>query len=504
MGNLSALFLTLRLFQIIALALCSSSAQHLVLNRRGSPASSNATSGLLSTTFGTNFDVNVTIGGETFPLLVDTGSSDTYVMKKGYRCFDKTNGTELPQSACLYGSATYTPSATYSQIPNEIFGVQYGAGIASGVLAHEEVTLAGITVKNATIAVANSSSPQGDGVNSGILGLAYPALTSGHPANVTDNTTYFYNRLTYNPLLFVMHQQGLIEPYFSLALARTPQNSTSGFGGYLSLGGLPPVPHSDAFTSVSVEIDNSVPIQVTSNERVRAYWTVTVSSIVYGPGNGTTSHSAPQPNNITTSSTLRNGTSFQAFIDSGNFFSYLPDTVVTSINSLFSPPAVFDATTGLWYVDCAATAPQLGLEIGNQTFFLDGRDLIYQTAQPSSGEAQCVSNLLSSDFSGGAYGEITLNIIGAAFLKNVLTVFDFGANEVRMAKLEGEVTASEGQGQSGNGSSGRNGNVDGISGSGTDDGTASKSDAGPSAKTSISGSFFALLTSIAGVGIWLF
>ncbi|OQV07519.1 hypothetical protein CLAIMM_11942 [Cladophialophora immunda] len=489
MGNPSALVLALGLFQPVALALSSSAAQNLVLNRRSSLVSNNSTSGLLSTTFGTIFDVNVTIGGQTFPLLVDTGSSDTYVMKNGYQCFDKNNGTKLLQSACLYGSATYTPSATYSEIPDEIFGVQYGAGIASGVLAHEDVTLAGIKVKNAIIGVANSSTPMGDGVNSGLLGLAYPALTSGHPANVTDNTTYFYNRITYNPLLFIMHQQGLIDPYFSLALARTPQNATSGFGGYLSLGGLPPVPHSDKFSSVSVEIDNSVPIQVTSNERVRAYWTVTVSSIVYGPGNHTVLYSTPKPNNITTSSTLKNTTSFQAFIDSGNFFSYLPDTVVTTVNSLFSPPAVFDATTGLWLVDCTATPPQLGLEIGNQTFFLDGRDLIYQTAEPSSGEAQCVSNILSSDFTEGAAGDLTLNIIGAPFLKNVLTVFDFGANEIRLAKLEGEVTESNGQGQSG---------------SGSDDGVTSVSDAAPFAKTSNSCSFFALLASIVGIGIYLF
>ncbi|KIW56854.1 hypothetical protein PV05_05474 [Exophiala xenobiotica] len=495
MRDLSALVFALGLFQPGVLASSSKSAQHLVLNRRSSSGPSNATSSLLSTTFGTIFDVNVTIGGQTIALLVDTGSSDTYVMRTGYQCFDKNNGTELPQSACLYGNATYTPSPTYSEIPNEIFGVQYGDGIASGVLADEDVTLAGITVKNATIGVANRSTPMGDGVNSGLLGLAYPALTSGHPANVTDNTTYFYNRLTYDPVLFTMHQQGLIDPYFSLALARTPQNATSGFGGYLSLGSLPPVQHSDEFSSVSVEIDDSVPVQVTSNERVRAYWTLNVSSIVYGPGNSTTRPSAPQPNNITTSSTLTNATSFQAFIDDGNYFSFLPDAVITTVNSLFSPPALFDPTTGFWLVDCAATPPQFGLEIGNQTFFLDGRDLVYQTADPSSGEAQCVSNILSSDFSEGTYGQITLNIIGSPFLKNVLTVFDFGANEIRLAKLEGEVTESEGQGQSGSGRS---------SGNDNGNGTAPVSNAAASVKSLNSWLFFALLTSIVGVTICLF
>src|SRR6202012_1641889 len=117
--------------------------------------------------------------------------------------------------------------------------------------------------------------------NRGVFGIAYPALTSAHPANVTDNTTYFYNRLPYDPVLFTMHKQGLIDPYFSIAIARNPQNTSSGFGGYFALGGLPPVSHSDEFTSVPVEIDNSVPLAVTSNEAVKAYWALTISSVIY-------------------------------------------------------------------------------------------------------------------------------------------------------------------------------------------------------------------------------
>lgn len=448
------------LFTLFLTVVLARTPQHLTLNKRSTPSVKNVTTPLLSTLFGIDFDVNVTLGNQTLALLVDTGSSDTYVMRTGYKCFDKTNGTELPQAACLYGDATYNPTESYSPIPNEMFGVQYGAGIASGVMAQEDVTIGGITVKGTTIGVANSSTPMGDGVNSGLLGLAYPALTSAHPANVTDNTTYFFNRLTYDPVLFTMHKQGLIDPYFSLALARTPQNATTGFGGYLSLGGLPPVPHSPNFTIVPVEIDNSVPVSITSNERVRAYWTLTVSTLVYGPGNSSATSTA---NNITTTQTVANSTAFQAFLDNGNYFSYLPDSIVTTINSLFSPPAVFDNTTGLWIVDCAATAPQLGLTVGNETFFLDGRDLIYQTGEAGG---MCISNIMSSSFQGGStYGDITLNILGAAWFKNVLTVFDFGANEIRLAKLEGEVTEAESSSP-------------GAGGNGTDSGSSSGSGSG--------------------------
>lgn len=39
---------------------------------------------LITTEFGTVFDVNITIGIQTFPLTVDTGSNDIYVMQTGY------------------------------------------------------------------------------------------------------------------------------------------------------------------------------------------------------------------------------------------------------------------------------------------------------------------------------------------------------------------------------------------------------------------------------------
>lgn len=318
----------------------SRSPRDLVLIRQSTAVPTNATSSLQATRFGSNFDVNVTFGNQTFLLLADTGSSDTYVMRSGFRCFNWTDGAELPQSGCFYGNATYTPTGTISEIANETFGVEYGAGIASGVMAYEDITLAGITLTGQKVGIANSSSPNGDGVYSGILGLAYPALTSAHPGTNVSNTTFFFDRLPYNPLLYNMHQRGLIDPYFSLVLARTPQNSSSGFGGYLTLGNLPPVKYSNTFARAPVEVTEVLPLNFTSNQRVLSYWSTTISGVVYGPGpNNTTTPSAPQPNNITTSSTITNGTSFHALFDSGVTSIYLPTSIVSSVNALFLPPA---------------------------------------------------------------------------------------------------------------------------------------------------------------------
>ncbi|XHG09030.1 hypothetical protein AWENTII_012110 [Aspergillus wentii] len=224
----------------------------------------------------------------------------------------------------------------------------------------------------------------------------------------TSNSSYWYDRIVYNPLFTNMYEQGLVAPYFSLALARTAQNSSTGFGGYLSLGTLPPVPHSD-FSIVPVEILDNIPLNYTSGKRVRSYWALTVSGATYG------------------SST--NSTPFQAFVDSGNYISYLPSAIANSVNALFEPPARYDASLGAYVVDCTAKAPSFGLQIGNQTFFHNGADMIYQT-----GEGICISSVAASE-NVGIEG-LTLNIIGVPFLKNVVAVFDFGWNEMRFAKLK--------------------------------------------------------------------
>ncbi|OGE54264.1 hypothetical protein PENARI_c006G05815 [Penicillium arizonense] len=391
----------------------------------GATALSSTTIPLVSTEFGAVFDAPVKIGNQTFQLLVDTGSSDTYVMKFGYTCINATDNLEIPRGDCLYSNKTYHKSSTYKRIPNQIFGIQYGAGLASGIMALEDVSIGDVTTKCQKIAIADHSNPMGDEVSSGLLGLAYPSITSAHPANKTDNTTFWFNRLPYNPLVNTMHQQGLIEPYFSLALSRSPQNKSTAFGGYLTLGGLPPVNHSPEFAVVPAEITETLPLNYTSGKRVRSYWTTTIREVTFGLS----------LNNLTT-----NLTSFQAFVDSGNYLTYLPSAVVDPINALFDPSATYNPEYEAYIVDCAAKAPEFGLKIGNQTFFHNGSDLIFQTSA-----GVCMSSLVSSE--SVSIGDVTLNILGVSFLKNVVAVFDFGRNEMRFAKrLSGNGNSTEGSG----------------------------------------------------------
>ncbi|KAJ5618488.1 Peptidase aspartic catalytic [Penicillium herquei] len=343
---------------------------------------SNHTASLLSAEYGTTFNVEVTLANQTFKLLVDTGSSDTYVVRQDFVCIDQTTNLEISQEAYRYGSQ-YNQSSTYHVIPNQTFGVQYGNGIASGVMAYEDVTLAGITVLGQIVGIADHSTPTGDGVNSGVLGLAYPSLTSAHPGNYADNTTFFFDREVYSPLFNTMYERGLVkEPYFSIALAHTPRNfSTPTFGGYLTLGDLPPVAYKPEFSRVRVEILENIPPLFTSGNR----------------------H------------------------DHIGLLLILPARIVDPINALFNPPAVYNEDLGVSIVDCDAEPPIFGVEIGGQMFYHNGRDLIFQID-----DGVCVSGFLASE--NVSYEDIVLNILGVPFLKNVVSVYDFGNNELRFAQ----------------------------------------------------------------------
>ena len=374
-------------------------------------ASASTTIPLLSTEYGTVFDAPMTIGNQSFHMLVDTGSSDTYVMKTGYTCINATDNLVMGEEDCLYGNKTYRSSDTHVRVANENFGIQYGAGLASGYFAYENVSLGNVTTRQ-KVGIASRSNPMGDGVNSGLLGLAYPSITSAHPGNVTDNTTYWYNRLPYDPLVNTMHKKGLIEPYFSLALARSPQNTSTAFGGYLTLGGLPPVSYSPDFAVAPVEITD-IPLNFTSGKRVLSYWSTTIREAAFGTSSS----------NLTTISTK-----FQTFTDSGNYVTYLPSSIVDRVNALFSPPAVYNEELKVSVVDCSAKPPQFGLKMGNQTFFHNGSDLLFRLP-----DGFCVSSLVASEEV--SIEGLTVNILGVSFLKNVLTVFDFGRDEMRFAKL---------------------------------------------------------------------
>ncbi|EPE34443.1 Acid protease [Glarea lozoyensis ATCC 20868] len=363
---------------------------------------------------GTILDVDVTVGGQNFSMYLDTGSSDFYLPRTNFQCLNGTDNSILPQESCLFNKA-YTISPTFQQINNQSFGVKYGSGIATGILGYETVTIGGLTVERQQIGVADRITDVGDGNDSGVLGLAYPYLTSAHPGTDYPNDTLslWSNRIPYDPLFTSLHKQGSVKPFFSLAINRTPVNVSNGDGGLLGLGTVVEVPHKPTFAIAPVQIIGVIPPFFTDNVTAKTYWALSVKS--------TDINHLVSTNN-----------SFQALVDCGNFFNLVPKDVALSINNAFQPPATPNIDfleTGSSTVSCNATAPSFGMSFSNNvTIYIDPRDMLVENA-----DGTCTSAFVDADVLGESTG-IVLHILGTPFLRSVVSIWDFGKDEMRFAE----------------------------------------------------------------------
>lgn len=90
-------------------------------------------------------------------------------------------------------------------------------------------------MRNQTVGLANETMWRGSNVSSGVLGLAYPGLTSaffgpgGHEGP--------FDSAQYSPVFSSMVGQGLVEDFFSIAIGRPGGNSSS--SGKIWIGGVP-------------------------------------------------------------------------------------------------------------------------------------------------------------------------------------------------------------------------------------------------------------------------
>lgn len=157
-------------------------------------------SALISLFLSEEFATNVTFGTQTFEFIVDTGSSDTWVVESAFQCVDIETSDPLPQEDCDFGPA-YTFDSTFVEIPGVNFNITYGDGeFLSGIFGYEEVTLAGITV-NQTVPVVTLAAWEGDDTTSGLLGLAYAGITSEYNGTVPTNDSV---QIQYDPIFTTM------------------------------------------------------------------------------------------------------------------------------------------------------------------------------------------------------------------------------------------------------------------------------------------------------------
>lgn len=184
--------------------------------------------------FSTQYAIECTWDGVTVPLLFDTGSSDTWAAKRGFECEDNTRGL-TDQATCEFGGP-YISGFAYGEIDNIHFSLQYGSGEeVSGPVGYSDISCGGLSVSQQLVGLANHTYWHGDNFTVGILGMAYPSITSAFYGPIGDEAPW--NTITYSPFLTTAISQGTMEPVFSVTITK---NSSD---GVLAWGGLPSIPY---------------------------------------------------------------------------------------------------------------------------------------------------------------------------------------------------------------------------------------------------------------------
>ncbi|CRG87548.1 hypothetical protein PISL3812_04566 [Talaromyces islandicus] len=329
------------------------------------------------------YAVEVKFNGVPRYLLLDTGSSDTWMFGHDFQCLSNTSCNTGPR---------YT--GEIDRIPGEAFNIVYGNNEnITGQVGYADVSVAGLSVENQVVSVVTEGYWQGDGVLSGVLGVGSYGLTSAfEEANPNELRQY-------SPVFESMYNKtGQIDPVFSLALQRGDD------AGYLAFGGLPPVDVEHDFASTKI-----VGVPFGKKREDRPFYAIENFGVEL---NGKTHNQ-----------------SFQAVVDSGTYPNRFPAAVADKINAAFKPPAVYIEEYGAYAVPCNATAPDLGIAIGGKIFYMHPTDMFVPIGQ----DGICTTSIYRGfDLDPSLYPD-GLYILGDVFLHNVVAVYDIGNEQIHFA-----------------------------------------------------------------------
>ncbi|KAG8856314.1 Type I transmembrane sorting receptor [Tulasnella sp. 330] len=299
----------------------------------------------------------------------DTGSSDLWVPVTG--CSTSTCVAPIFKTA---SSSTYKVSST-------AFSITYADGTgASGKVATDTVTLAGLTVAGQGFGAITKESNGVAGPMAGLLGL-------GFPANAASGKTPFFFNLIANG--------ALTSNIFSFYMARN-----GGTGSELCIGCTDSSKYTGTITYHT--------LSAAATDGTQYYWNTPASGFTYNGGASTGS--------------------FSAIIDSGTTLIYIPTAAAKNLYA--SIPGSKDASStlgsGTYTYPCSTTLGSIALVIGSNSYALNASD--FNAGPVSSGSSTCVGGIFGDDSDPG------LATIGDEFIKNWYSVFDYTNNRVGFAQ----------------------------------------------------------------------
>lgn len=373
---------------------------------------------MISIAGGSVFLAPVTVGGQEFRVVIDTGSSDPWLAATEFQCVDPRYHDLIEEQYCYFGPLyDLTNSSTYEEFPDRSMNLSYADGeTLNGLMGRDSFTMGGITVPEQEFGMVNYAAWYGDGVSSGLFGFAYRTLTSMYVGE--DPKAAVPGRaLKYNPLFDNMYRSGTIEPVFSMALTRDTVRYSG--GGLMGLGGIPDIPYAPTWITVPI-----LPVGVngTTQENIYQFYSVTVDgfsissdpSAMFAPVAEARQNPRKTALRGPSDTTNPNSTTAVAIVDSGTTLVYLSDQLAAEVTAAFDPPGFLNKTTGQYEVSCNSVPPIFGVSIGGKVFNTNPEDLVLRYA-----EDLCISGVQGNH--GGLW------ILGDVWMKSVLCVFDVGS-----------------------------------------------------------------------------
>lgn len=334
---------------------------------------------------------------------------------------DPTDSEVIDEAECAFGPS-YSLTATAAQIDNRNFNISYADGERlNGQMITEDLTFAGITVENQTMGLVTYAGWYGDGASSGLVGLAYASLTNQYSGS-NPNADIAGLTIPYDPLLTSMFKENLTTPLFSIALDRDVTRSAQSAGGVLAVGGIPNIPHGTFWSSSNITV---IGMDATTGQPEYQFYAISVDG--WAVSSKQNADFDVKMTGNTRKTPLLGAPTRKVIVDSGTSLVYAPSAVAAGLAAAFNPPATVSPSYGLYTVACNATVPLFGLVVSSKVFYVNPLDLIIDT-----GLGFCVMGV--QDDGGG------LTIVGDVFMRNVLTVFDVGAGQVRFSARPSQLT----------------------------------------------------------------
>ncbi|KAK3844832.1 MAG: aspartic peptidase domain-containing protein [Linnemannia gamsii] len=308
---------------------------------------------------------------QNFTMVFDTGSSDMWVPSQA--CITPV---------CLTLMRYNNTASTTHRAEGKAFDVKYGDGShVSGITAIDSVTLSGTKIVNQSFGLASvdDSTIAKKGVE-GVVGLGF-----GSVANIKGYSTLMETMIS---------RKNLTQPIVSIWMGRQRMGgATEGSGGAVIFGGVDTTKYVGNFTWVPI-------VEKSSSWKIR-FEGVSIAGKSLG-------------------------LSGNALIDSGTSLIIVPSKVASVFHDHI--PGAIEAPQVGWILPCNTSVGDLNITISGQQFRVPAEELVVLFRIPGYAE-YCKSAIdVSTSPSDTDW------ILGASFLKNVYSVYDYRSLAIGFAQ----------------------------------------------------------------------